>query len=69
MIRATLYAERKKNNLTQKEIAGKIGISKQQYSKIEKGEQNGSLGVWQKLAKVLNKSIDYLLEQESNGKE
>ena len=51
-------------NLTQREIAEKLGISLRQYQRIEQGKQNGTVNTLLKLKKLLNKPIDFLLEQE-----
>ena len=59
-----------KNNLrkfragaTQSEIAKAAGISKQHLSRIENGEQQGSLKVWKRLAKHFNTTIDELTKR------
>jgi len=52
------------NNLTQSELAEKVGLSYVQIGRYEKGKSNPSSDVLQKLANVLNTSTDYLM----NGK-
>jgi transcriptional regulator with XRE-family HTH domain len=52
------------NNLTQSELADKVGLSYVQIGRYEKGKSNPSSDVLQKLANVLNTSTDYLM----NGK-
>jgi transcriptional regulator with XRE-family HTH domain len=52
------------NNLTQTDLADKVGLSYVQIGRYEKGKSNPSSDVLQKLASVLNTSTDYLM----NGK-
>jgi len=54
-----------RGNATQNEIARAVGITRQQYSRIENGEQHGSLKVWKRLATYFNTTIDILLKQET----
>ncbi len=64
-MRKNLITTRKNKNLTQIDIATKIGISERQYRSLEAGTSDGSIKIWQKLKSVLNKPIDFLLEKES----
>jgi transcriptional regulator with XRE-family HTH domain len=52
------------NNLTQSELAEKVGLTYVQIGRYEKGKSTPSADVLQKLANVLNTSTDYLM----NGK-
>lgn len=52
------------NNLTQSELAEKVGLTYVQIGRYEKGKSNPSSDVLQKLAAVLGTSTDYLM----NGK-
>ncbi|WP_459926366.1 helix-turn-helix domain-containing protein [Flavobacterium covae] len=52
------------NNLTQTELADKVGLTYVQIGRYEKGKSTPSADVLQKLANVLNTSTDYLM----NGK-
>jgi transcriptional regulator with XRE-family HTH domain len=52
------------NNLTQSELAQKVGLTYVQIGRYEKGKSTPSADVLQKLANVLNTSTDYLM----NGK-
>ena len=63
-----------KNNLrkfragaTQSEIAKAAGISKQHLSRIENGEQQGSLKVWKRLAAYFDTTIDELTKRSDNN--
>jgi DNA-binding XRE family transcriptional regulator len=49
---------RYEQNLSQKALAGKIGISQQLVSRIEKGRENVSLSTLTKLARALGKKIE-----------
>jgi transcriptional regulator with XRE-family HTH domain len=51
----------KKQNLTQGEVAAKVGISQSHLSYIESGKKDPSLSVLQSLALVLHTTIDDLL--------
>lgn len=51
---------RKKNNLTQTELAEKIGISQKHLSDIETGTKFPSAGIIEKLAQELNVQISIL---------
>lgn len=52
---------RKKNNLTQKEVAEKLEVSLTSYSLYESGKRTIPLPVFIKLAKLYNTSIDYIV--------
>lgn len=57
---------REDNDLTQKEIAGKLNISQRAYSHYENGSRNIPLNIIVKLADVYNCSVDYLLGRTNN---
>lgn len=57
-----LYDTRIKLNLTQNEVANLIPMTQSSYSRIENGFQEPSLPQLKKLAEVLNVSVDYLLD-------
>ena len=54
MHRKNLKFERKQKELTQCQVAKSIGISKQHYCRIEKGQQTGSVKIWDKLEEFFN---------------
>lgn len=53
------------NNLTQSDLAEKVGLTYVQIGRYEKGKSNPSADVLQKLANALNTSTDYLMNGES----
>lgn len=52
---------REDNDLTQQQIADKIGITQRKYSYIETGTQQLTDEILVKLAKVYNVTTDYIL--------
>lgn len=63
-MRKNLIDSRKQQGLTQAQLAKIIHISTRYYQDLEYGNSNGNLKTWQELKLVLNKSIDYLSNQE-----
>lgn len=63
MLRTNLINRRKKNKLTQTEVAKMLGVTTRQYQALEAGTSDGSIKVWYKLKDLFHKPIDYLLEQ------
>ena len=61
MIQERIKALRLKANLTQKQIAEKLGISIAYYSQLEVGKRTPASKNLQKLADIYNVSTDYLL--------
>lgn len=53
---------RKKNNLTQSELAEKIGLSTNFIGMVERGERNTSVDKIFKLAKAFNISLAHFFE-------
>ncbi len=53
---------REDNDLYQKEVAKILSVSQAQYSRIESGENQLSYDGLEKLAKLYNTSVDYILE-------
>lgn len=71
MVTTNIKKERNKKGLTQSQLAEKIGVSKQTICDWEKGRSIPSYMKLKLLSKILEKPIDYLLEQEidsSNSK-
>lgn len=57
-------------NLTQQQLAEKIGVTRQTISLIEKGKYNPSLKLCLEICYVVNKSLDeiFWVEKESDKK-
>lgn len=53
------------NKMTQKEVSEKIGVSETYINFIENNKKNPSLKVLNKIAEVLNTTIDTLQEKEN----
>lgn len=49
---------RASKNLTQEELADKVGVVRQTIAYLERGEYMPSLGLARKLAKIFNKKIE-----------
>ena len=62
--RTNLIKARKENSLTQSSIARSVGITKQQYQRLEAGTSRGSVKVWQRLSELLKQPADFLWQQE-----
>lgn len=54
----------KAGDMTQQELAGKVGATRQTIMSIEKGRYNPSVGLSLRIAKVLGASIEELFELE-----
>lgn len=59
---------RKKINLTQADLAQRIGISLTQLARYERNEVHPPADVLKKMADVLNTSIDYLIMGDKDQK-
>lgn len=58
---------REMRSLTQDEVADKLGVARQTYSRYENGQRECSFETLRKLADYLNVSTDYLLGRGSSG--
>jgi DNA-binding XRE family transcriptional regulator len=63
-MRPHLIEKRKNSHLKQNEMAKFLKITEQHYQRLESGDSDGSVKVWQQLAQKFNTTIDYLLQQE-----
>lgn len=57
LLGSRIKALRNAGNLTQEQIADKIGVSRQRYARIENGSNNINLDILAKIAGVLNVSV------------
>jgi DNA-binding XRE family transcriptional regulator len=55
---------RKHRGFTQADMAQKIGVSQPYLAQLENGQREGSVSVYQRLAKQLGLSVDELLPDE-----
>ena len=60
-----LYNARVKNGFTQSDVAKAIPMTQSSYSRIENGFQEPNLTQLKRIAEVLNTSIDYLLDVDT----
>ena len=60
MITEKIRMSRTEKNLTQEQLAEKIGVTRQTIGLIEKGKYNPSISLCIKIAKVLDKTLDDL---------
>lgn len=59
-----IKVERARNNITQQELAEKIGVSRQTINSIEAGKYIPSTVLALKIAKIFNLSIEEIFELE-----
>lgn len=69
MKRSHLIKQRKEHDLKQEETANFLGITTRHYRQLEAGTSDGSVKIWQQLAKRFSTTIDYLLEQAEEHKD
>lgn len=67
-MRTNLKILRVKNNLTQEDMANKIGCSRVAYSNIERGIRQGSASVWNSVQQVFNIKDEDMWELMKNEK-
>lgn len=56
-------------DMTQKQLAEKVGISRQTMNAIEQGEYNPTIKLCRAICKVLGKSLDDLFGEDDNNEE
>ena len=59
-----IKAARAALDMTQKELADAVGVSRQTMNAIEKGDYNPTVKLCIKICKVLNKSLDELFWED-----
>lgn len=64
--RKRLKIARVENNLTQAELAEKIGVTRQTIGLIENGKYNPTLNLCISIAKTLNKTLDDLFWEDGH---
>jgi putative transcriptional regulator len=63
----SLRLARIQKNLSQQELADRVGASRQTIGLIEKGGYNPTLDLCLRIAKELDKSLDHLFGEESEN--
>lgn len=61
-----IKVERARHNLTQAELAEKLGVSRQTIHAIEKNKFNPSVTLALKMARFFKVTVEYLFEIEEN---
>lgn len=64
-----LKLARVQKDLTQKDLAEIVGVSRQTINAIEKGEYNPTIKLCRKLCRVLEKSLDELFGEDDENEE
>ena len=59
-----LKAARASRDLSQQELADKVGVSRQTINAIEKGDYNPTIQLCRSICKVLGKTLDELFWEE-----
>ena len=57
-MRPHLIQKRKEHNMTQEEVATFLDVTTRHYQALEAGTSDGSVKVWQQLAKLFNAKIE-----------
>ena len=64
VLKNRLKEYRKELNLSQDELAKRVGVSRQTISAIEKGDYNPTINLCIRICKALNKTLDELFWTE-----
>ena len=62
-----IKAARAERDLTQKELAEAVGVSRQTINAIEKGEYNPTINLCRAICRVLGKTLDNLFWEVEEG--
>lgn len=54
-------------DISQQELANRIGVSRQTINAIEKGDYNPTIQLCRKICKALNKTLDELFWEENEN--
>uniref|UniRef100_UPI00404AE72F helix-turn-helix domain-containing protein n=1 Tax=Flavobacterium sp. TaxID=239 RepID=UPI00404AE72F len=66
MERIKLIEARKKSGLSQQQVADKLFMNVSNYNRREKGQSKISTSEWEKLANILDTSIEEIFESEES---
>lgn len=61
-----LKAARAERDMTQKDLAAAVGVSRQTINAIEKGEYNPTIKLCRAICRTLGKSLDELFWEDEN---
>lgn len=64
-----LKVARVEKDMTQKELAQAVGISRQTMNAIESGEYNPTIKLCRKICRILEKSLDDLFWEDEENEE
>jgi len=62
-MRYNLRNLRNSHHYTQRALADELSITDRQYQRLEAGTSDGSMKLWEQMAKMFNTTIDHLREQ------
>lgn len=60
---------RAEKDMTQKALAGAVGVSRQTMNAIEKGEYNPTIRLCRKICRILDRSLDDLFWEDEEDEE
>ncbi len=64
-----IKAARARKDMTQKDLAAAVGVSRQTINAIEKGEYNPTIRLCRAICRVLDQTLDELFWEEDNYEE
>ena len=64
-----LKAARVQKDMTQKDLAAAVGVSRQTINAIEQGEYNPTIKLCRAICRVLSKTLDDLFWEEDSNEE
>ncbi|SMC02071.1 Helix-turn-helix [Sulfobacillus thermosulfidooxidans DSM 9293] len=59
---------RQAHHLTQKELADSVGVSQSYLARIERGERQGNVQIYRRLASILQVPIERILPPDNSEK-
>lgn len=64
-----IKAARAQKDMTQKDLAAAVGVSRQTINAIEQGEYNPTIKLCRAICRALDKTLDELFWEEDNNEE
>ena len=64
-----IKAARAQKDMTQKDLAAAVGVSRQTINAIEQGEYNPTIKLCRAICRALEKTLDELFWEEDNNEE